>query len=750
MPSVASLFVFFPLLSLISLLFLALPSRPLSPKKFVSSLDRFFCGCLALPCLRVLQARTMGKKKAPAVAEDSSSSEESSHDDSESSGSSSPEGEVEEMNVTEGSSSSEESGDGSSGGAKKAHKGDPTWRLKILPILEVFAGFFSISTFVFYGYTSYHMALQSTGFRWEAVLCLLWLLVPSLLLLIPAVRRFVSARDKRMIIRIPSIIMMPLQAAIGVYYVRLFVMLVAMTSLIFGMYVASRPATGNGDQLAHHERYWRGFVLGHFVLISLRLAALSINPINLHIGVAAVGAGIAIGVCILLVLCDRSTEGEVSTEIQPSQVDLLGCPPESTVEITEVEMWAGAITKGLWLGTSLFLLAWATTQPFLFARWTGDDLPFLWAGFVTVMFAIGAVVSIHHAFPPFACVLFVLGLFLFSFERGPGGGIAAGAFMGVSFAEVWFCLATALGNIRREFVLAVSFCMAGLVMAVFYLLSIANLTGDYTGIGGMQSRVDILGFVCLFFIIVGIIPLLLEVFRFADSARKWFLQYMMYRAVPADRFQKIMTVAVTFVFCVVTLIVGLVLSIYDVKAPEHDNADLVVISWNVFQGHKSSVPEVRLNMDEILAELDEQEADIVGLQESDSMHYVTGNRDIVTYLSSSWKSHAFYGLPVRDATVGCAMLSKHKLKDTKARVMPAEETFTLNRPYTSAKITVKDKDVTLINTHLEFVENDDPLRQVDFLIEEVAEISGPIIMMGDFNHEVASAFSVFPPRESFS
>ncbi|CAD2215417.1 hypothetical protein, conserved [Angomonas deanei] len=65
-------------------------------------------------------------------------------------------------------------------------------------------------------------------------------------------------------------------------------------------------------------------------------------------------------------------------------------------------------------------------------------------------------------------------------------------------------------------------------------------------------------------------------------------------------------------------------------------------------------------------------AGVIGLLESDAMHFVTGNRDMTEYMSyHTGFRYTDYGSPLIDSTYGCTIISRYPIKSVRRYVLPS-------------------------------------------------------------------------------
>eukprot|EP00928_Gymnodinium_smaydae_P093672 TRINITY_DN7798_c0_g1_i1.p1 TRINITY_DN7798_c0_g1~~TRINITY_DN7798_c0_g1_i1.p1 ORF type:complete len:732 (-),score=49.50 TRINITY_DN7798_c0_g1_i1:436-2526(-) len=170
----------------------------------------------------------------------------------------------------------------------------------------------------------------------------------------------------------------------------------------------------------------------------------------------------------------------------------------------------------------------------------------------------------------------------------------------------------------------------------------------------------------------------------------------------------------------------------DYRSPQDFGRGLVVGTYNVQQGYTVRGTSNSACVAEVLAR---HSPHIVGLQESDSVHLVGANPNIVSYLAGVLGLHESDGPSGDAASMGVSILSQYELYETSTRVMPLSPTGVLNRFLTKATINVNGTSVVFMSVHTEWF--GDPAVQVAFIAEEITRTVGPLIVVGDFNMDIS-------------
>lgn len=158
-------------------------------------------------------------------------------------------------------------------------------------------------------------------------------------------------------------------------------------------------------------------------------------------------------------------------------------------------------------------------------------------------------------------------------------------------------------------------------------------------------------------------------------------------------------------------------------APPPAKTSLRILTFNIQQGYSEDGRKNVVGQLELMRQVD---ADIIGLQESDTNRIAGSNDDIVRYLADQLDMYAYYGPPVVVGTFGIALLSRYPLQNPQTFYMysEGEQTATIQ-----AQITAADRTFNVFVTHLG---NSGPLVQQEAFLQRVGALPN-VIAMGDFN-----------------
>jgi endonuclease/exonuclease/phosphatase family metal-dependent hydrolase len=173
----------------------------------------------------------------------------------------------------------------------------------------------------------------------------------------------------------------------------------------------------------------------------------------------------------------------------------------------------------------------------------------------------------------------------------------------------------------------------------------------------------------------------------------------------------------------VATVAGAILTAAQPAASSPAQTSLRILTYNIQQGYCEAGLK---NFDGQLDLIRQVDADIVGLQESDTARIAGGNADVVRYFADRLDMHSYYGPKTVPGTFGIALLSKVPIQNPRTFYMYSEGEQTAA---IEAQVTVGGKTYNVFVTHLG---NDGPIVQQEAILQEV-EGKANVILMGDFN-----------------
>lgn len=404
-------------------------------------------------------------------------------------------------------------------------------------------------------------------------------------------------------------------------------------------------------------------------------------------------------------------------------------------EVNETQpSWLRETVFSLGIVSALTLLYAAFSSPNVLSRWTGENYPVTLALIVSSLglFAVllTGLIRRGEALPPrvvilwnslfLACLLLTILPFQLNLPDDPGGYpfyeqpvsfwlrlpyygmILLFPIILYDFALYAQALKTCRANPRR---LGAAFGLAALFMLLAVLAQVFTTVYDYIPLVGPLFR-DRFWLAFLPLGLAAALPgLLLYKERFTRQAE---LSFGMGTAV-------VLGGLATLIFSLLTR------ETPALPAPGADS--LKVLTYNIQQGYDSQGQKGHLEQLALMQELD---ADIIGLQESDTNRISGGNSDLVRFFAGRLGMHAYYGPNVIAGTFGVALLSKYPIENSRTFYMysTGEQTATIQ-----AEIRAMGRTYNVFVTHLG---NDGPLVQQENFLEATTGLEN-VIAMGDFN-----------------
>jgi endonuclease/exonuclease/phosphatase family metal-dependent hydrolase len=158
-------------------------------------------------------------------------------------------------------------------------------------------------------------------------------------------------------------------------------------------------------------------------------------------------------------------------------------------------------------------------------------------------------------------------------------------------------------------------------------------------------------------------------------------------------------------------------------APAVEKNSLRILTYNIQQGYNEAGRKNFIGQLELIRGLD---ADLIGLQESDTARIAGGNADVVRFMADQLDMHAYYGPTTVTGTFGIALLSRYPLENERTFFMYSEGEQTAA---IEAEVEVGDRRFHVLVTHLG---NGGPIIQQQQILERLKDREN-IIAMGDFN-----------------
>ena len=188
-------------------------------------------------------------------------------------------------------------------------------------------------------------------------------------------------------------------------------------------------------------------------------------------------------------------------------------------------------------------------------------------------------------------------------------------------------------------------------------------------------------------------------------------------------FKKKLTIASIFGLIAIGTIVGGIINESYPATPPNSVSSITILQYNIQQGVDTNGNK---NFDGQLNVIREANADIIGLEESDTCRITGGNSDIVRYVANSLNLYSYYGPKIVTGTWGIALLSKYPIQNAKTFYMYSEGEQTA---CIEAQIIINSETYNVFVTHLG---NGGPIIQQEEILSQIQGHNN-VIFMGDFN-----------------
>lgn len=190
-------------------------------------------------------------------------------------------------------------------------------------------------------------------------------------------------------------------------------------------------------------------------------------------------------------------------------------------------------------------------------------------------------------------------------------------------------------------------------------------------------------------------------------------------------------------FCVIAaglLVWSGVVNTVEVESRTMTGNQFVVTTWNVQRGYGAGWGT---NMNRIADYINSRDMGIVGLQESEALCALLGQKDITHHIRSAVKQHSFYGnSPLLTSFDGAAILSPYPLSNCVAKHL----TSTAIMPsFAATECVVRlsaTRTIVVINAHPALIPLPDKRDHLAYIYSRAlaANASGyPVVVLGDLN-----------------
>jgi endonuclease/exonuclease/phosphatase family metal-dependent hydrolase len=157
-------------------------------------------------------------------------------------------------------------------------------------------------------------------------------------------------------------------------------------------------------------------------------------------------------------------------------------------------------------------------------------------------------------------------------------------------------------------------------------------------------------------------------------------------------------------------------------------ASITVMTYNLHQGFNN---DGRADPVPMLCAIKDADPDIIFLQETEAVLPSGGNYDLTGYIAGEMDMGLVRGPSPGRGTYGLSIVSRFPLSDPEVHMLTSKVE---QKYYLACLADLGGRSVTLVNVHLGQDEEDRPIQTIE-LAGALRNISGPIIVAGDFNAE---------------
>lgn len=266
--------------------------------------------------------------------------------------------------------------------------------------------------------------------------------------------------------------------------------------------------------------------------------------------------------------------------------------------------------------------------------------------------------------------------------------------------------------------LAIGFSLSSLVWLILIVANVANRAGGYLpGIGPpFKQRL------WLTYLIAGLISLV--ALYFIDASAR-----------DDEVFLSSRKTRITIAGLTTLLAISSFIAVY-VTASDPSNIDprpLKIAAWNVMQGYDTEGHPV---VEQQLEKLQETEADLILLSETDTAHVGGGNSDLIRYLADGSDMYSYYGPSPVAGTFGYALLSRYPIQEAGYHLLYSQEEHVA---VIESQVEVNGQIYHLFVVHHDHRPENYEIQQRQLLaliekrMRETEELNHRFVVAGDFN-----------------
>lgn len=165
-----------------------------------------------------------------------------------------------------------------------------------------------------------------------------------------------------------------------------------------------------------------------------------------------------------------------------------------------------------------------------------------------------------------------------------------------------------------------------------------------------------------------------------------------------------------------------------------------VMTYNIASGHK---PDGGRNESLINDYFKLKNPDIIGLNEVDINTERSNNTNLLSVISDKLDYNSVFSKSIdfQGGHYGNGLLTKYNILSQEQKLLYNEQ-GSEQRSLLHTVINIQDFNTNVLLTHLEYNNKDVRTKQLEYIKDYIQHLSGPIILMGDFNLESPSELDV--------
>ncbi|MBD3230556.1 MAG: hypothetical protein GF329_20420 [Candidatus Lokiarchaeota archaeon] len=186
---------------------------------------------------------------------------------------------------------------------------------------------------------------------------------------------------------------------------------------------------------------------------------------------------------------------------------------------------------------------------------------------------------------------------------------------------------------------------------------------------------------------------------------------------------------IILVILIIPLLISIIFTVIGVNRPIQTDEDnqITFMTYNI---HFGMGMDDKLNLERLAQNMLLGDPDIIGLQEVENGRFTSQGVDMALWLATRLEMYYRYYPAVNDAAFGVALLSRYPIIETNTYDLMSIQ---LERVLLHCKLQINSSfNLDVFTTHLG-LNNENQTQQVQEILEITDLVSGPKILMGDFN-----------------